>query len=103
MTLAAGDTVTCRHGLCLFKYAEAQPTACDSEPSPAVFKPYFEDSELRQKEEAAGGSGWDARKKKSEFLQRVSITIAKGTSNSRVLDCVRRDWQSSTAPDLVTS
>ena len=44
--------------------------------------------------------GWDARKKKSEFLQRVSITIAKG--NSRVLDCMRHDWQSSTAPDLVT-
>jgi hypothetical protein len=34
---------------------------------------------LREKEEAAGGSesGWDsdARKKKSEFLQRVSVTI----------------------------
>ncbi len=28
-----------------------------------VVKPYFE--ELREKEEAAGGSGWDARKKKS--------------------------------------
>ncbi len=41
-----------------------------------VVKPYFE--ELREKEEAARGSGWDARKKKSEFLQRVSITIAKG-------------------------
>ena len=27
---------------------------------------------------AGGGSGWDARKKKPEFLQRVSITIAKG-------------------------
>ncbi len=35
-------------------------------------------------EEEAGGSGWDARKQKSEFLQRVSITIAKG--NSRVLE-----------------
>ena len=46
-------------------------------------------------------SGWDARKQKSEFLQRVSVTIAKG--NSRVLDCMRHDWQSSTAPDLVTS
>ena len=52
------------------------------------------------KEEEAGGSGWDARKKKSEFLQRASITIAKG--NSRVLDCMRHDWQSATAPDLVT-
>ena len=62
-------------------------------------KPYFEG--LREKEEEAGGSGWDARKQKSarEFLQRVSITIAKG--NSRVLDCMRHDWQSSTAPDLV--
>ncbi len=45
--------------------------------------------------------GWDARKKKSEFLQRVSITIAKG--NSRVVDCMRHNWQSATAPDLVTS
>ena len=62
-------------------------------------KPYFEG--LREKEEEAGGSGWDARKQKSEFLQRVSITIAKG--NSRVLDCMRHDWQSSTAPGLVTS
>ena len=65
-----------------------------------VVKPYF-DEKLREKEEAAGGSGWDARKKKSEFLQRVSITIAKG--NSRVLDCMRHDWQFATAPDLVTS
>jgi hypothetical protein len=63
-----------------------------------VVKPYFE--ELREKEEAAGGSGWDARKMKSEFLQRVSITIAKG--NSRVLECIRHDWQSATAPDWVT-
>ena len=31
-----------------------------------VVKPYFE--KLREKEEEAGGSGWDARKKKSEFL-----------------------------------
>ncbi len=51
----------------------------------AVVKPYFEG--LREKEEEAGDSGWDARKQKSEFLQRVSITIAKG--NSRVLDCMR--------------
>jgi hypothetical protein len=43
-----------------------------------VVKPYLE--ELREKEEAAGGSGWDARKKKTEFLQRVNITIAKGNS-----------------------
>ena len=50
----------------------------------AVVRPYFEG--LREKEEEAGGSGWDARKQKSEFLQRVSITIAKG--NSRVLDCM---------------
>jgi hypothetical protein len=50
-----------------------------------VVKLYFE--KLREKEEEAGGSGWDVRKKKSEFLQRVSITIAKG--NSRVLDCMR--------------
>ena len=65
-----------------------------------VVKPHFEG--LREKEEAAGGSGWDARKKKSEFLQRASITIAEGIS--RVLDCMRRDWQSATAaPDLVTS
>jgi hypothetical protein len=63
-----------------------------------VVKPYFE--ELREKEEAAGGSGWDARKKKSEFLQRVGITIAKG--NSRVLECIRHDGQSATAPDWVT-
>ena len=72
----------------------------------AVVRPYFEG--LREKEEGpgAGGSGWDARKQKSEFLQRVSITIAKG--NSRVLDCMCHDcmchdWQPSTAPDLVTS
>jgi hypothetical protein len=63
----------------------------------AVVKPYFEG--LHEKEEEAGGSGWNARKQKSEFLQRVSITIAKG--NSRVLDCMRHDRQSSTAPDLV--
>ena len=36
----------------------------------AVVRPYFEG--LREKEEEAGGSGWDARKQKSEFLQRVS-------------------------------
>ena len=67
----------------------------------AVVRPYFEG--LREKEEEAGGSssGWDTRKQKSEFLQRDSITIAKGFS--RVLDCMRHDWQSSTAPDLVTS
>ncbi len=41
-----------------------------------VVTPYFE--KLREKEEEAEGSGWDARKKKSEFLQRVSITIATG-------------------------
>ena len=41
-----------------------------------VVKPYFE--KPREKEEEAGGSGRDARKKKSEFLQRVSITIATG-------------------------
>ena len=63
-----------------------------------VVKPYFE--KLREKEEEAGGSGWDARRRKSEFLQRVSITIAKG--NFQVLDCMRHDWQSATAPDLVT-
>jgi hypothetical protein len=54
----------------------------------AVVKPYFEG--LREKEEEAGGSGWDARKQKSEFLQRASLSItivAKG--NSRVLDCMR--------------
>ncbi len=66
-----------------------------------VVKPYFEKLRENLKEEEAGGSGWDARKQKSEFLQRVSITIAKG--NSRVLDCMRRDWQSATAPDLITS
>jgi hypothetical protein len=70
-----------------------------------VVKPYFE--KLREKEEEAGDSGWDARKKKSQFLQRVSITIAKGNSESRVLDCMRHDWQwqsaSATAPDLNTS
>ena len=65
-----------------------------------VVKPYFE--ELREKEEAAGGSGWDARKK-SEFLQRVSVAMAKGNSESRILDCMRHDWQPATAPDLVTS
>ena len=44
-------------------------------------------------------------KKKSEFLQRVSvsITILVAKGNSRVLDCMRHDWQSATAPDLVTS
>jgi hypothetical protein len=70
----------------------------------AVVRPYFEG--LREKEEEAGGSGWDARKQKSEFLQRVSITIAKGNSRLGVLDCtssMRHDWQSSTAPGLVTS
>ena len=64
-----------------------------------VVRPYFE--KMREKKEEACGSGWDARKKKSEFLQRVSITIAKG--NSRVLACMRHDWQSATAPDLITS
>ncbi len=67
-----------------------------------VVKPYFE--KLREKEEEAGGSGWDARtgKKKSGFLQSLSITIAKKIfkGNYRVLDCMRRDWQSATAPDL---
>ncbi len=49
---------------------------------------------LREKEEEAGGSGWDARKRKSEFLLR---------------DCMRHDWQSQAAtraraaPDLFTS
>jgi hypothetical protein len=61
-----------------------------------VVKPYFE--KLREKEEEAGGSGWDARKRKSEFLSRY---LAKG--NSRVLDCMRHDWQSATAPDLITT
>jgi hypothetical protein len=61
-------------------------------------KPYFHG--LREKEEATGGLGWDAREKKSEFLQRVSATIARG--NSRVLDCTRHDWQlaSTSQPDL---
>ena len=36
------------------------------------------------KEEAARGSDWDARKKKSEFLQGASVTIIRG--NLRVLD-----------------
>jgi hypothetical protein len=31
---------------------------------------------LREEGEAAGGSGWDARKKKSDFLQRAGVTIA---------------------------
>ncbi len=44
-------------------------------------------------------AGTGPRKQKSEFLQRASITIAKG--NSRVLDCMRHEWQSSTAPDLM--
>jgi hypothetical protein len=39
----------------------------------------------------------NARRRQSDNF----ITIAKG--NSRVLDCMRHDWQSSTAPDLVTS
>jgi hypothetical protein len=45
-----------------------------------VVRPYFRVEGLREKEEAGGGSGWDARKKKSEFLQPESgsITIAKG-------------------------
>jgi hypothetical protein len=67
----------------------------------AVVRPYFEGLREKADSEEAGGSGWDARKQKPGFLQRVSITIAKG--NSRVLDCMRHDWQSSTAPDLVTS
>ena len=33
-----------------------------------VVKSYFE--KLREKEEEAGGSGWDARQRKSEFLSR---------------------------------
>ena len=54
----------------------------------------------REKEEAAGGSGWGAgRKKKSEFLPEAP------SGNSRVLDCMRRDWQRQVAstpqPDLV--
>ncbi len=32
-----------------------------------VVRPYFRVEGLREKEEAGGGSGWDARKKKSEF------------------------------------
>jgi hypothetical protein len=59
-----------------------------------VVKPYFE--KLREKEEEAGGSGWDARKKTSEFLQRVSITIAKGDSRTREDSSstvhMRHDW-----------
>ncbi len=52
-----------------------------------VVKPYFE--ELREKAEAAaGGSGWDTRKRKSEFLQRASIPIANLKGNSRVLGCI---------------
>ena len=64
-----------------------------------VIKPYFEKLREKAAEEEAGGSGWDARKKKSEFLQRVSIMIAKG--NSQVLDCMRHDWQSATAAGLL--
>ena len=49
------------------------------------------------------GLGRRGRKEKSEFLQRVSVTIARG--NSRVLDSMRHDWQlaSTPQPDLVTS
>ena len=68
-----------------------------------VVRPYFED--LREKEEAAGGSGWDARKKKSEFLQRVGITIQRVTvivTPESSTTGLRHDWQSATAPDLVT-
>ncbi len=73
-----------------------------------VVKPHFE--KLRVGEggpggaslralSGSGGSGWDARKKKSEFnkfLQRASITIAMGNSESRVLGCMRHDsdWRS---------
>jgi hypothetical protein len=51
---------------------------------------------MRYYEEAPGAllvahTGLDARKKKSESLPRVSITITRG--NSRVLDCVLLpDW-----------
>ncbi len=78
-----------------------------------VVKPHFE--KLRVGEGGPGGarapcgSGWDARKKKSEFtkfLQRAqvcSITIAMGNLNSRlgVLGCMRHDsdWRS-TAPQF---
>jgi hypothetical protein len=48
-------------------------------------------------------AGTRARKKKAEFLQRVSIAVTIAKCNSRVLDCMRHDWQSATAPDLVTS
>ena len=71
-----------------------------------VVKPYFE--KPREKEEEAGGSGWDvctdARKKKSEFLQSESQHHdSRRKGNSRVLDCKRHDWQSATAPYLITS
>ncbi len=59
---------------------------------------------VRRRRRLGVQAGTCARKKKSEFLQRASITIAKG--NSRVLDCMRHDWhcgQSATAPDLITS
>ena len=48
-------------------------------------------------------AGTHALKRKSEFLQRVSITILVAKGRSRVLDCMRHDWQSATAPDLVIS
>ncbi len=51
-----------------------------------VVTPYFDG--LREKEAAAGGSGWDARKKKSEFLQRVGHHDSQGYS--RVLDSAPR-------------
>ncbi len=60
---------------------------------------------VREKEEAAGGTGWDARKKarsqKSEFLQRASITIAK--ADSRVLDSMRHDTIVGNLPPHQTS
>jgi hypothetical protein len=68
---------------------------------------------LHEKEEAAGGSGWDARKKKkAEFRQRASMTIGNLKGNSPASPRTNNNahatigivmWQSATAPALVTT
>jgi hypothetical protein len=59
---------------------------------------------LRSPQWDAAHAKTDPRRSRSSCREDFSITIlvvAKG--NSRVLDCMRHDWQSATAPDLVTT
>ena len=44
----------------------------------SAVKPYF--VRCARRRSRAGGSGWDARKATTEFLQTVSVAIAKGSS-----------------------